>query len=163
MLQSQSRIYQTNTFETPPHFETFAERSIEVVQEAHMGLLTANPSSLRTSNDRDAHRVFIERALSEASRDYELLAIHLGAATLTVCMEHRHDHQRDPREYQRSTLVFERGEVRAHYSNLVRLGPIETVTDNKEIGQQMTDRLFHALGTLGVATEVSAYDLSQAS
>ena len=162
MLQSQSYIYQTRTFEVPPQFEAFAEASIDIAQQAHAGTLITN-SDVRLSNDREAHRVFFERKLPEASRDYEFLAIHLGRTLLTVCMDHRHDYEDRPEEYQRTSLVFERGEVRAFHTNPARIGPMETITDNEEAGQRMTDRLFHSLGLLGVSTAVTPVQFQKAS
>ena len=163
MLQSQSRLYQTNTFEIPPQFETFARTSIDVVQQAYTGTLEEHNAQVRLSNDRDAHRVFIERALPEASRDYEFIALHLGSTTLTVCMEHRHDFERRDGEYHRSSIVFDRGEVVAHHTNLTRLGPREVITHNEEVGHRMTDRLFHTLGSLGIATEIASGEFQRAS
>lgn len=163
MLQPQPRLLQTPSFEIPAHFEQFATTSIDILQQAHMGTLEGNPEAIRLSSDMKAHRVFIEQKLPEASRDYELLAIHLGSGVLTVCMQHRHDTLPDDGGYAQSTLVFERDEVRAFHSNIVRMGPMETVTENQEAGQYLTDRLFHSLGTLGIAQSFTELELPKAS
>jgi len=155
MLQSQSRIYQTRSFEVPGKFETLADTGIEIVRQAHTGELAADLSTVRTSSDREADRVFIERKLPEASRDYEFLALHLGATSLTVCMEHRHDHRERVDEYHRTSLVFRQNDVRAYHTGLVNIGPTETLTDNEEAGQKMTDRLFHTLGLLGISVDTT--------
>ncbi len=165
MSEQQPILHSLSQFEVPDHLSDFAQLSTMVLRRAHEKTLLLAGASINASYSGNAHRVFIEQRDPNRPYNYEFLAVHLGEACLTVCLEHRHDDElRDLEEYPRSTLVIEHGQAQTHHSFITRgPGPIETITDNEDAGFAMTRRLQHALSSIGIREAQERVLLTKAS
>lgn len=154
MLQARTRLHPLSSFQVPAHLESVAYTGIDLIQQAHMYPDSLPPEGVRILNDYDAHRLYVEKRGQQAYRNYELLAVHLGATSLSICLDHHHDNQPVP---HRTSLVLEGARASLHYTHQSGVGSIENIRDNEKAAGDFADHFYHALGELGVETSTYAH------
>lgn len=155
MNETPSHLRALHRIEIPPHLQTFTDESIHLLETAHASALELPNTSLRTSFDNNTYRTYIERRNLVMPRDYEFIAVHLGQSSLMVCMEHRHDTVEtydgaSDRAFARSTVAIQNGGAKIYHSRITRMWPEEDITENETAGHEMTSRLYHSFGVIGI-------------
>lgn len=153
MSPVRTQLHALEGFSIPPHLREFAEISTSILDSAHTDSLQVDHAVLMTSVG-DTYHAYVERTQVEHSLDYEKFAVRLGRESLMVLLDHRHVYEQTPadghtREYPRSTVVFQNDRATLYRSGIRGLRD-EEITENKEVGLEITNHLHHTLGVLGV-------------
>lgn len=150
----------------PPHLYRFADQATTLLTNAHEHGLHLDGVSVRTSEDYEARRLFIERE-AEYHLDRELLAIHLAksAGWLSVSFSHSRRTMADlGYQFPQSSVVIESAGAQVHNQNNGRIGPSEHITGDEVAGKRVTHRLIRSFGSMGIYNDDQmAHRLNEAS
>ncbi|MGH7218685.1 MAG: hypothetical protein ACREGE_04560 [Candidatus Microsaccharimonas sp.] len=154
MSPIQTRLHVLEGFTVPDHLHEFAAISTGILDAAHAHSLQVDHAVHVASSEANTFMSYIERTRVEHPLDYEKFAVRLGQQALSISFDHRHVYGEsietaDEWRYPRSTVVFQNDTAKIY--RLGMRGPHdEDITENKEVGLEMTNHLHHTLGVLGV-------------
>lgn len=154
MSPIQTQLHALEGFTVPDHLHEFAAISTGILNNAHAHSLQVDHAVHVASAEATTFMSYIERTRIEHQLDYEKFAVRLGHKALSVSFDHRHVHDETIENahewcYSRSTVVFQNDTAKVYRSGVRGLHD-EDITENKEAGLEVTNRLHHTLGMLGV-------------
>ncbi len=159
MSPIQTRLHALEGFTVPDHLHEFVEISTGVLNAAHTDSLYVDHAVHTATAEPTAFTSYTERTRIEHQFDYEKFAVRLGHKVLSISFDHRHVHEEtlenvSARHYPRNTVVFQNGGVKIFRSGLRGLHD-EDIIENKAVGLEVTNRLHHTLGVLGIRYAVA--------
>ena len=156
-MSAQLEIPNINIDAIPHHLRDIALAAHELVERSFTAPQDFYIPPFKVENSNFMLRAYWEAASANADT-YEKIALHLGTNALMISHEHKHPRSSQlpyvgkplPKEFVRETIVLEQGKATLFPTGPFGVAEYEDITQNPEQGKAFTNRVGHALSTLGI-------------